>query len=214
MQTLVRPCNCTLSIDFQVEYLPIQLFSDRTVSGFVSTKVRTLRATFLLYHSGKAVCVGAKTPSIALKETENLLNCMITTLSDFPEYTELRSKLESRVGGNFKVTVCNVVACGSYNQAVSLPDVYRKLQSVLPGTNAVLSYEPERFAGLTVNFGRGSGTVILFPSGKVNITGCKDIKEAEDYLTQFNIWLTGNPSDSIRHTQPPVIPLLLVPQTV
>lgn len=214
MSLIVSPTNCTVTIDFKTKDLPIHLFASTLMRKFQAAKVKTPKATFLVYYSGKAVCVGSKTPDVAVKEVEMLLQVMIETLKadDKDKHGKVLMQLESSRGGKFEYQVSNVVASGSYNQAVNLLAVYEKILNTPVTFYRRLSYEPERFAGLSVAFGKGVGTIILFPSGKVNITGCKHIKDAESALLKFDSLLRLIPgtaeapesTNRLCHIQPPV----------
>ncbi len=176
------PTNCTSTFDTGIKNLPIHLISEYKLKKFAAVKFKTDKATFLVYGSGKIVCVGASTPQVAETESVKLISHIRKVLAGEWEHVE---KALKKLADPPNLTVSNVVATTGYNQAVALDRVYKKLQLVAFRSNKIqIFYEPERFVALTVVV-RGA-TLLLFPSGKVNVTGVKDIKDAENAFDELN----------------------------
>jgi TATA-box binding protein (TBP) (component of TFIID and TFIIIB) len=150
----------------------------------------------LVYSSGKVVCVGARTPEVAVEEYIKLRSFLKFVLkqesSRLTVMLEKLEKLDDDVGSSVEIN--NVVASGRFSRPLILSRVQEKLMALTTRKQCFPMYEPERFVALSVAFfdicsnndcscddcmGK-TATLMVFPSGKVNVTGVKDIKVAEE----------------------------------
>lgn len=114
------------------------------------------------YKSGKFLVTGARSPKVVNEIAERVLQILRT--SGFDPSCE-------------GITIHNVVMVGCVKLNVSL----EKIICVLDNSKA--SYEPEQFPGLMY---KGFGvTFLLFPSGKMVITGAKEIISGRDAAKKF-----------------------------
>ena len=161
--------NCTVVGDLNQRPVPIDLLSAEPMRKFEAAILRTGHATFLVYKTGKVVCVGAANPDVASEEFQKLpaeihrrLDANAARISTFLQKSFVAT-LDS---------VSNVVCHGGFNQSLRLDRVYDHFR-YHPG----VIYEPELYPALKLDV-KGA-TLLLFTSGKVIITGAKDIKQAE-----------------------------------
>ena len=111
--------------------------------------------TFLIFRTGKVVCVGGKHVSDVRKGLSDLSEMLGDQMSDFK--------------------VVNFVGSTSLGRRINLRCLYNLLKS-----NFSVSYEPELFAGLVVKM--RSVTVLCFESGKLIMTGVKSEELFEETL--------------------------------
>lgn len=160
----LRVVNVFARVDFKARLnlaelaglIPGSEYDPGNVSGVI---VRTLapRACITIYSSGIARCTGARSVDEALVAIEGIA-------------TLLRN-----VGLSLQdpaVEVKNVVCLFDLGADVDLA----RLARLLPGT---VEYEPEQFPGATVRLG-SNGSLLLFRSGKVVVTGVRTVEEAEE----------------------------------
>ena len=127
--------------------------------------------TFLMFPTGKIVCVGCKTPSGARDASLFLMAHLRTRCGIFLETGEH--------------TVRNLVSATRLPHVIDLVT----LASVFP---LRCMYEPEVFPGLTYKGGgdTGGATFLVFSSGKVVITGVKSeqvLSACVDHLRQISL---------------------------
>ena len=147
----LKLCNCTLtaSLDGRIS---INDLPGKKMKKFDAKTVKAGGATFLVFGSGKIVCVGSISPSVAISAFE---------------------KLKTIIGREIKNTkVSNLVAHFAV-EPVNLGKIYMSIKDEF-----FASYEPELFQALRITI-KGV-TVLIFYSGKIIITGAKDIKDIEN----------------------------------
>lgn len=131
-------------------------------------RMKDPRATFLLFSSGKFVCVGTrsvldaeKSSNIMVQSLQQICNSE-TTISDF--------------------TIRNIV--GTFNTGFKI-----SLENFYDSKRANCIFEQEFFPGLKfVPSRKEKKTILLFVSGKVIITGCKkeeEIPEVTHYMKRM-----------------------------
>ena len=111
--------------------------------------------TFLVFPTGKIVCVGCKTREGARSASSFFLHHLSATCGCFLEEATH--------------AVRNIVSATEIGHSVHLEDFARQFPQHC-------SYEPEVFPGLTYLYkhGRDTYTFLLFSTGKVVITGVKE----------------------------------------
>lgn len=154
-----------LSSPFELEKLAAALKgSEFSASGGRWLKMRLSPENYYIafYKSGKFLVTGVK----SLEEIERIANRVIIMLKD--------------AGMNLdkeKITVHNIVMMGTIKMRASL----EKIIFALDGSKA--SYEPEQFPGLMYkDFGV---SFLLFPSGKLIVTGIKEQRAGEEAADKF-----------------------------
>ena len=167
--------NVVASINFGV---PIDLYAMATHNSFLSynpTKFPALvlrlakpKTTVLIFSSGKAVIVGAK--------SEYDIKRIVKRVALFLKDNGINLK------SNAKASVKNIVASFSIGKAINLEKLGSTLEDSL--------YEPEQFPGLLY---RASDAVfIIFASGKIICTGTKSEKQLmaaiESFLNVFQAY--------------------------
>ena len=121
------------------------------------------RATFLIFSSGKATCVGTASEKDAKKAIGNML------------------KLLEDMGIDVKtpkIEVQNIVASTKLDSRLDIDKMAFELENT--------EYEPESFPGLVYKM-KGSVTFLIFGTGKIVCVGArsaKDIKESLDRLVK------------------------------
>jgi len=115
-----------------------------------------------IYHTGKYIIVGLKSP----KEVEQAFFELKQFLSRFVDV----SKAE-------KPEIKNIVAVGDLGTNVDLTKF-----SLMLGLENV-EYEPEQFPGLVYRYKKL--TSLIFSSGKVVLTGARDISELEELFNKI-----------------------------
>lgn len=120
----------------------------------ITCRVTEYHTTALIFESGKVVIVGAKSYVLVHKTARYLFR-----------------KLDGE--GRMRLNISNFVACGDLNREVNLPFLCQTINKL---KYAECSLEPELFNGLIITT-RNGPKVIMFHSGKFNVTGCKKEKE-------------------------------------
>jgi transcription initiation factor TFIID TATA-box-binding protein len=138
--------------------------SEFCTSGGKWLKMRLLPENYYIafYKSGKFLVTGVK----SLEEIESVADRVISMLKD------ARMDLDKE-----KITVHNVVMMGIINMRASLEKIIFALDT------SKASYEPEQFPGLMYkDFG---ASFLLFPSGKLIVTGLKQQGAGEEAADKF-----------------------------
>lgn len=123
--------------------------------------------TFILYKSGKIICIGGK------------------NLSVLEEICKKVAKIVNGLSRIYDFEVKNLVGVRSLN---SFLDLHTTAESI-KGTNIRICYDPELFAAIHVYTDKC--LVILFHTGKVIFTGGKttqQINEAWNLVKQYLVW--------------------------
>ena len=75
------------------------------------------------------------------------------------------------------VTIENIVAHAQIADKVEIEDIAQKISEV--------TYDPEKFSGLTFKMEKPKTAILLLPNGKAICTGAKKIEEVEEALDLF-----------------------------
>jgi transcription initiation factor TFIID TATA-box-binding protein len=111
--------------------------------------------TFLLFRSGKGVCIGAKNASECVKAAEKLHKQLV-------EHGLIMDE-------NFTVEIQNVVASADFGFPIDVEKVADSLERVI--------YEPEQFPAAIYYMERPRVAMLIFSSGKTIIAGAKSEEE-------------------------------------
>lgn len=150
--------NSTITASCSISPLPIQLLSQcKQPTKFDARCLKTSNGTFLIFRSGKIVCVGSKNVSKPAKVIKNVEK-MLQRLLNLPLLSIKDVKLQ------------NVVAHFNLPGFVDLTELYKLWQSKFD-----LIYEPEIYPAIKLII--NNSTLLIYRSGKVIITGCKSITE-------------------------------------
>ena len=140
-----------------VEYRPKQF------PGLVFRLKKPKTAT-LIFRSGKMVCTGAKSETMA-RRAINKVVC------------ELINK-EIIVLGEPKIVIQNMVASANLHRKIDLEMAAAVLDNVM--------YEPEQFPGLIYRMQDPKTVLLLFSTGKLVCTGAKSKEMVYESVTQLN----------------------------
>ena len=122
-------------------------------------RIKDPKTATLIFHSGKAVCTGAKS-------LDDLNLAMRKVKGDLKEAgVDIKSELE--------ITIQNIVASSDLGQDVNLRDVAMTL-----GLEKV-EYEPEQFPGLVYRNEKPKVVLLIFSSGKLVCTGARTPQEVQ-----------------------------------
>ena len=124
-------------------------------------RVKTPKAAFLIFTSGKIVCTGSK-------NIEDV-RTVITTLAD-----TLKSIGFEQIDLDPEIHIQNIVASADLKTDLNLNAVALGL-----GLENI-EYEPEQFPGLVYRIKQPKVVVLIFSSGKLVITGGKSPEECEE----------------------------------
>ena len=119
-------------------------------------RVKNPKAAFLVFTSGKVVCMGTKS-------VEGIRDALHRIQKDFREHGIPTYE-------NFDISIHNIVIAGDYHQKVNLESLYERLDA---------EYEPELFPGLVYRCDRFS--MILFSNGRF-VVSCKDPGRVDEFL--------------------------------
>lgn len=130
-------------------------------------RLKDPKTATLLFHSGKAVCTGAKSLDqvrLAIEKVTTQIRKAGIILDSEPE-----------------ITVQNIVATSDLGQKINLSII-----AITLGLERV-EYEPEQFPGLVYRLDAPKVVMLLFSSGKIVCTGAKvpqDVETAVDKITE------------------------------
>ncbi|MHC1567191.1 MAG: TATA-box-binding protein [Candidatus Syntropharchaeia archaeon] len=122
-------------------------------------KTREPKAAALIFRSGKVVCTGAK----SIEDVKKTMKRVV----------EMLKEKGIKVTEKSDITIQNIVACADLNTELNLNGIAMSI-----GLENI-EYEPEQFPGLVYRMDDPKVVLLLFGSGKLVITGCKDAKDAE-----------------------------------
>lgn len=128
------------------------------------------KAAALIFRSGKVVCTGAS----SIENARSALSHV---------FEELRA-LGVAVADSPEIIVQNIVSSGDLDASLNLNAIAIGL-----GLEHV-EYEPEQFPGLVYRLDEPEVVVLLFGSGKLVITGGKQLADAEQALSVIEAQLT------------------------
>ena len=117
-------------------------------------KVKNPKASVLIFSSGKMNCTGAT----SLEETKRVINIVLRKLRSIGVKTKKP-----------KIVVQNMVSTASLGKRINL-DKLLQLENT--------EYEPEQFPGLVLRLKSPKVAFLIFSSGKIVLTGARDLKTA------------------------------------
>jgi transcription initiation factor TFIID TATA-box-binding protein len=124
-------------------------------------RVKSPRAAFLIFTSGKVVCTGAKN----VEDVRTVITNMAKTL---------KSIGFENIDLNPEIHVQNIVASADLKTDLNLNAIALGL-----GLENI-EYEPEQFPGLVYRIKQPKVVVLIFSSGKLVVTGGKSPEECEE----------------------------------
>jgi len=146
----------SVDLDAITKLFPTAEYRPEQFPGLVFRLKKPKTAT-LIFNSGKMVCTGAKSESLAIKAVEKVVK-------------ELKSH-GIVIMGKPKTQIQNIVASASLGGRIDLEKATYSLSRTM--------YEPEQFPGLIYRMDKPKVVILLFSSGKLVCTGAK--KEDEVY---------------------------------
>ena len=158
LQNITATVNlgCTLDLVSIAERVSAAKYNPRRFAGLILRIKDPVKATALIFRNGKLVCVGTK----SIESCERAAQKFVQLLKDlgFDAVKLLDFRLHNFVG--------------SFDAGFRI-DLTRLRQE----KGSACFYEPEIFPGLHYYWGKN--TVLIFLSGKVVITGCRNCTEVE-----------------------------------
>ena len=115
--------------------------------------------TFLIFESGKIICVGARSEREAEKALRKLIH-----------------RLEGEgilAGGGFEIQVKNIVASASLGGSVDLLRLYESMREM----RGRVMYEPDQFPGLIYRMDSPKAVLLIYPNGRLVCVGARSEKD-------------------------------------
>ncbi|MBN1391103.1 MAG: TATA-box-binding protein [Candidatus Thermoplasmatota archaeon] len=128
-------------------------------------KVKDPKTALLLFSSGKLVCTGAKSVTMA----EEVVGRVLTMIKEMGVNVDTAPK----------VTVQNIVATTDLGRELNLNSI-----AITLGLEKV-EYEPEQFPGLVYRVDHPRVVALLFGSGKIVCTGAREIEDIDIALGEI-----------------------------
>jgi transcription initiation factor TFIID TATA-box-binding protein len=167
MESTINIENVVASTKLAEEFDLIKIESDLEGAEYNKEKfpglvyrVKSPKAAFLIFTSGKVVCTGAKN----VEDVRTVITNMAQTL---------KSIGFSEVNLNPEIHVQNIVASADLKTDLNLNAIALGL-----GLENI-EYEPEQFPGLVYRIKTPKVVVLIFSSGKLVVTGGKSPDECE-----------------------------------
>ena len=134
-------------------------------------RIKDPRAAALIFSSGKIVCTGAKSISMAKEAMKKIVNDIRKTGTSMPR--------------KFKINIENIVASTKIEvkPKLMLDEIAISLEEV--------EYEPEQFPGLVYRMKSPRTAFLLFGSGKIICTGGRNLEDINTALNNFKKRLEG-----------------------
>ena len=142
--------NCELNMEYLNFSLPYFNYNKQRFNGGI-LKLQDPKCTFLLFRTGKIVCLACKTMEVV----HSSMNRLVTLLPEF----------------NARITdikIVNVVASFNFGRRVKILD--------LATDRGDATYEPEIYPAVIIE--KNGGKALIFHTGKIIITGCRSILDS------------------------------------
>jgi transcription initiation factor TFIID TATA-box-binding protein len=156
--------SASIHRDLPLEKLATKLddvdYNPEQFPGLILKMEEPVKASSLLFSSGKIICTGTK----SINEARKAIDAIIVKLG----------KIGLKVKGKPEIEVQNMVASGAVGGKLNLNEIVFKFENT--------EYEPEQFPGLVFKLPDSHITFLLFGTGKVVITGAKSEKEIMEAL--------------------------------
>ena len=127
-------------------------------------RLENRKASFLIFKTGKIVCIGSKTVKAAREAFDNLIS-------------KLRKAKIKGIPRKYRVKVENVVATDQITDKLDLDNIAFDLRKS--------EYEPETFPGIVYRIYEPKASFLLFSSGKIVCAGAKKITDVKKAIKQL-----------------------------
>ena len=131
----------------------------------VRMAIRNPASTALIFANGKIICTGTKSPEMSKKAARRFARILMKL-----GYTEARVK---------EFRICNMVGTCDLNTRIDLGRLYQSKELKSPGQ---VGYNLEQFPGLTYPIPGTKLKLMIFHSGKINITGGRNQDEINNAI--------------------------------
>jgi transcription initiation factor TFIID TATA-box-binding protein len=134
-------------------------------------RIRNPKAATLIFSSGKIVCTGARSVSLAREAMHKVVDHIRDTGVDLPR--------------EFEIRIENIVASTQIfaRNKLNLEHLAFELENS--------EYEPESFPGLVYRLRDPKAAFLLFGSGKIICTGARRVEDIHTALEKFKATLEG-----------------------
>ncbi len=147
---------------FDLKELAEKLEDSELRTNWLKMRLKPENYYIAFYKSGKFLITGIK----SIEEVDEIADRVITILNNAGISTDEK-----------QIKIHNLVFMEVLHLDVNLETLYSALNL------SKVSYEPEQFPGLV--YKDSKGTILMFSSGKLIITGVNTQKEAEDIVKNF-----------------------------
>lgn len=150
-----------IDLENLTKLFPQEVIHDPAIYGgrVAYFKSNNMQGKVTIFWSGKMISVGTQTVETARQELKSVAKTLMA---------ELRTK----------PSVQNIVATANLHREVNIAEISLSSSSMMHVT-----YEPEQFPAAILRFSSPvKATVLLFSSGKIVITGIKDVDEFDVLL--------------------------------
>lgn len=141
---------------------------------FRKRSMKRQSATFLIFGSGKIVCVGARSEDKARTALHNLIQ-------------ELR-KGGIHIVGKLEIQIRNIVATASLSASIDLLQLYLATGEM----QGRAMYEPEQFPGLIYRMDNPKVVFLMYSTGKIVCLGAKTEESVHHAITKLQKELIEN----------------------
>ena len=158
--------NCEINMDYLNFSLPDFNYNKQRFNGGI-LKLQDPKCTFLIFRTGKVVCLACKT----MEDVHSSMNRLIDLLPEF----------------NVRLTdikIVNVVGSYNFGRRIRILDLAREIPHA--------TYEPEIYPAVIIK--ENSSTVLIFHTGKIIITGCKSISGSFHMFQVMERFITKYPN--------------------
>lgn len=131
----------------------------------VRMAIRNPASTALIFANGKIICTGTKSPDMSKKAARRFARILMKL-----GYSEARVK---------EFRICNMVGTCDLNTRIDLGRLYQSKELKSPGQ---VGYNLEQFPGLTYPIPGTKLKLMIFHSGKINITGGRNQDEINNAI--------------------------------
>ncbi len=154
--------NVRVPLDVLVAKVPGTEYEPEQFPGLVY-RMKDPKAASLVFTSGKLVCTGARSPYLARKAMNNVI--------------EKIKSIGVKVPPKPKIRIENIVASAKIDGVLKLNEIAFLLENA--------EYEPEQFPGLVYRMKDPNVAFLLFGSGKIVCTGGRNVKDVEKAIDKL-----------------------------
>jgi len=167
-----------IDFDTVVHAFPEAEYRPRQFPGVIF-KLKRPSTTFLIFESGKLVCVGARSE----KEARTALRKLVRKLKEGGVV----------IVGEPEIKIKNVVASASLGGSVDLLQLYESTREM----RGRIMYEPEQFPGLIYRMDSPKAVFLIYSNGKVVCVGAR--KESDVHSAVLKLYEELEEKDLIYH---------------